>query len=258
MIENGWRDGEMKILIRKRKTSQGKVQLRYKKWNNETFAGAPRRGEKVSRHVFFDATVGRPFCCLPFRNATMVRTKEAAIYKETHQGYTGSIQAIMKATRSLKAHRSTAEAVSLLTKLPPAVIWKFAIFSQFFLFQKEFVFLPFPRAGGIFGLPGNLVVEFFLNLVVTLFLLQTSPSIETQKNSFGQLLSLENPSKNQAWFHLMWLNTEFFSQQKNPGLQRINGSHISPSSNIVIPRRPKKWQLSWQCTTPTKLMRLQS
>ena len=79
----------------------------------------------------------------------MVRTKEAAIYKETHQGYTESIQAIMKASRSLKAHRSTAEAVSLLTKLPPAVIWKFAIFSQVFLISKR-VFFPFPRAGGIF------------------------------------------------------------------------------------------------------------
>jgi len=60
-------------------------------------------------------------------NATMVRTKEAAIYKETHQGYTESIQAIMKATRSLKAHR-TAEAVSLLTKLPPAATQKVAAF----------------------------------------------------------------------------------------------------------------------------------
>lgn len=70
----------------------------------------------------------------------MVRTKEAAIYKETHQGYTESIQAIMKATRSLKAHR-TAEAVSLLTKLPPAVngrlqISQFFISIEFFLFQE--------------------------------------------------------------------------------------------------------------------------
>lgn len=90
-----------------------------------------------------DATVGVGCfaCCVPLRNATMVRTKEAAIYKETHQGYTESIQAIMKATRSLKAHRSTAEAVSLLTKLPPAVFWKFAISVSFFLFQKEFFFL---------------------------------------------------------------------------------------------------------------------
>lgn len=51
----------------------------------------------------------------------MVRTKEKTMYKETHQDYTESIQAIMKASRSLKAHRQ-AEAVSLLTKLPPAAI----------------------------------------------------------------------------------------------------------------------------------------
>ena len=77
----------------------------------------------------------------------MVRTKEAAIYKETHQGYTESIQAIMKATRSLKAHR-TAEAVSLLTKLPPAVNGRLQI-SQFFYFNRVF---PFPRAGDSWGI----------------------------------------------------------------------------------------------------------
>lgn len=79
----------------------------------------------------------------------MVRTKEAAIYKETHQGYTESIQAIMKASRSLKAHRSTAEAVSLLTKLPPAVIWKFAIFSQVFFNIKK-SFFSFSKSWGYF------------------------------------------------------------------------------------------------------------
>lgn len=60
-------------------------------------------------------------------NATMVRTKETTMYKETHQDYTESIQAIMKASRSLKAHRQ-AEAVSLLTKLPPAATRKVAAF----------------------------------------------------------------------------------------------------------------------------------
>lgn len=60
-------------------------------------------------------------------NATMARTKETTIYKETHQDYTESIQAIMKASRSLKAHRQ-AEAVSLLTKLPPAAVRKVAAF----------------------------------------------------------------------------------------------------------------------------------
>mmetsp|Transcript_88285 Transcript_88285/g.140398 ORF Transcript_88285/g.140398 Transcript_88285/m.140398 type:complete len:651 (+) Transcript_88285:48-2000(+) len=60
-------------------------------------------------------------------NATMVRTKESTMYKETHQDYTESIQAIMKASRSLKAHRQ-AETVSLLTKLPPEASRKVAAF----------------------------------------------------------------------------------------------------------------------------------
>lgn len=57
----------------------------------------------------------------------MVRTKESTMYKETHQDYTESIQAIMKASRSLKAHRQ-AETVSLLTKLPPEASRKVAAF----------------------------------------------------------------------------------------------------------------------------------
>lgn len=92
------------------------------------------------QHVFIDATV-LAVLLRALRNATMVRTKEAAIYKETHQGYTESIQAIMKATRSLKAHR-TAEAVSLLTKLPPAV----NLFARSqFLFQRNHEYFPGTR-----------------------------------------------------------------------------------------------------------------